>query len=165
MSDESADAIARRASRQQNFDWYVETDARGKILQKVCQATVPVWNVMRTHSGAQDIDANLHCFNIKTRTFEQCPHKMEVSFHRAILARLQDPNKAALYARKEEEAAAIVAGDVSIDALVLKPEADARGLKVLQLARLVLQRAQQDREAQARAWGWQESERVKASKV
>lgn len=141
--------------------WWIVTDARGENPAALCSRSHPCSNVMRTFAISGRPDWQKQSWDHAARCLIDDDDKQAERMHLAVIERLTEPNRAAMYARKEAEARAVLAGDTSVAPLILTPEAGARGLSVKQLAPLVIERAEQDRKALARAWGWREAKRVR----
>ena len=92
------------------------------------------------------------------------PEKFEACVGRAVMVKLSDPARGPVYARKEAEARDVLAGG-TMPHHVLIAEAAARDMTVEQLAALVVQRAEADRDGLARAWGRQEAVRVASQRT
>lgn len=163
MRDDSEEAQARHEARAGRCGHYVVTDVRGNMVEKLRQLLPPAGNVMRVHGDCADVDINRQMFDVRKRTFLECPEKAAERRHRAILVRMADPALVAKYARMEAEARSQIARDGLVEPLVLGPKAAELGIHVRQLAPLVVERAEQDRDALYRAWGWQEAQRVRES--
>jgi hypothetical protein len=160
MREDGALAQAKRKLRA-SMQWWIVTDAHGQQPAALCCTGFPNSNVMRTHAISARPDFQRQSWNPVTRAMEDDPEKDLERRQRSIIDRLTEPERAAMYARKEAEAKAALDKDGSIAPLILGPEAEARGMSVAQLAALVAQRAEQDRRALAQAWGWIEAKRVR----
>lgn len=157
-------ATETRAERYKMVDWWiVVTDVAGKKFDASMGVLPPGdCNVMRTHRCDRKPDVQTQSWDRASGILVDDPDKVEACVGRAVMVKLSDPTRGPVYARKEVEARAVLADDIYTPPHVLTAEAAARSMSVEQLATLVLQRAEQDREAQAKAWGCQEAERVKA---
>jgi hypothetical protein len=150
--------------RQQMVDWWiVVTDVAGKKFDASMSVCPPGdCNVMRTHRCDRKPDVQTQSWDRATGQLVDDAEKLEACAGRAVMVKLSDLTRGPVYGRKEVEARAVLAGDATIAPHVLTAEAAARGMSVEQLAALVLQRAEQDCEALAKAWGCQEAERVRS---
>lgn len=154
-------ATETRAKRQKMVDWWiVVTDVAGKKFDASMGVLPPGdCNVMRTHRCDRKPDVQTQSWDRASGILVDDPIKVEACVSRAVMVKLSDPQRGPIYARKEAEARSVLSGDLAVLPFVLTAEATARGMTIAQLAALVLQRAEQDCEALAKAWGCQEAER------
>lgn len=155
---------ARHDLRKKMVDWWiVVTDVAGKKFDASMSVCPPSdCNVMRTHRCDCKPNVQTQRWDRVSGMLVDDPDKVEACVWRAVMVKLSDPARGPVYARKEIEARAIMSGDITTPPHVLTAEAAARGMSLEQLATLVLQRAEQDCEALAKAWGYQEADRVRA---